>query len=314
MNVRLTRCTDYTCFCLIFCSGHAWPFHERFTRSLYFLIFHDKITNSSPCCYELSRTFTNISLTKQRISNMFSRRCSMLSRQMIYTNMCKLLLTDTRFHTDEIVLVMSCSSVQCWCSSQTFKHISGVNSYTCRIHINICNYISEGGVWGGRGWWAIGFHQGAGGWREALGLSKSAWTVAYWVPEAAPSSKKLKWGLDGGRLVPDWKGPQGWRMSVLGSGPPKQCSHVGKTHFFKKIQVFRVSRTMFYLHGSSVSSQSSAPMQVKLTFSILKSKVSTCLSFSCFSIIFGSFWRPWSLFWHPFEAFVVSFGALVSSF
>ena len=92
----------------------------------------------------------------------------MLSRQTIYTNMCKLLLTDTRFHTDEIVLVMSCSSVQCWCSFQTFKHISGVNSYTCRIHINICNYISEGGVWGGRGWWAIGFHQGAGGWREAL--------------------------------------------------------------------------------------------------------------------------------------------------
>ena len=62
-------------------------------------------------------------------------------------------------------------------------------------------------------------------------------------------------GLEGGRLVLDWKGLEGWRMFVLGSGPPKQCSHVGKTHFFKKIQVFRVSRTMFYLHGSSVSSQ-----------------------------------------------------------
>ena len=41
-------------------------------------------------------------------------------------------------------------------------------------------------------------------------------------------------GLEGGRLVPDWKGPQGWRMSVLGSGPPKQCSHVGKTHFVQE--------------------------------------------------------------------------------
>ena len=97
-------------------------------------------------------------------------------------------------------------------------------------------------------------------------------------------------------------------------GPPKQCSHAGKIHFFKKIQVFRVSRTTFYLHWSSVSSQNNAPMQVKLTFSILKSKVPTCLSFSCFSIIFGSFWRPWGLFWHPFGAFVVSFGVLVSSF
>ena len=46
---------------------------------------------------------------------------------------------------------------------------------------------------------------------------------------------------------------------------------------------------------------------------MLKSQVFTCLSFSCFFIMFGLFWRPWGLFWHPFGASVVSFGVLVSS-
>ena len=38
-------------------------------------------------------------------------------------------------------------------------------------------------------------------------------------------------------------------------GCPKQSSHAGKTHLFKKIQIFRFSRTTFYLHGSSFFGQ-----------------------------------------------------------
>ena len=77
----------------------------------------------------------------------------------------------------------------------------------------------------------------------------------------------------------------------------------------KRIKYWKTYQYLFIFEEMFITSSWLTP-----TFSILKSKVSTCLSFSCFSIIFGSFWRPWGLFWHPFGAFVVSFGVLVSSF
>ena len=42
------------------------------------------------------------------------------------------------------------------------------------------------------------------------------------------------------------------QVSLLGR---KQSSHAGKTHFFRKVQVLRFSKSTFYLHGSSFSSQ-----------------------------------------------------------
>ena len=51
-------------------------------------------------------------------------------------------------------------------------------------------------------------------------------------------------------------------------------------------------------------------MQVKLRLSVLRNKVSTCLSFLCCPYFFVLSWRPLGFFWRFFGASVVSFACL----
>ena len=125
------------------------------------------------------------------------------------------------------------------------------------------------------------------------------------------------------------------QVSLLGR---KQSSHAGETHFFRKVQVLRFSKSTFYLHGSSLfvfphvffvffvfcvlggTSKIAVLLAWELNFlkldkpfyvfliflAMLKKHVFTCLSFSCFFTILVFFWRPLGFFWRPFGAFVVS--------
>ena len=49
-------------------------------------------------------------------------------------------------------------------------------------------------------------------------------------------------------------------------GGPEQSSHASKIHVFTNVQCFRLSRTKFCLHWSSIVDKNRAPMQVKRRF------------------------------------------------
>ena len=100
--------------------------------------------------------------------------------------------------------------------------------------------------------------------------------------------------------------------------PQKQSSHAGKSHFFRKSQVFR----FFVFFKNDVLPawelnfrKLDQHFYVFLRFlEMLKKHVFTCLSFSCFYIIFSVFLEALGLLLASFWSLCRLFGFLVSSF